>query len=201
MKSRLAIVLVVILNLAVAVHSRAQQPEDASAGQNGEPDLAAEVHQLKSEIDRLSRELERVSAELERLQNEHAAEQVVSAAPAPEAAPAPAVTPTAPAPAPSTPRGGPASPQPKPARGKAAAAKVASPPPAQPGNEENGPNTVLVFQDGRHIEARNYAIVGQTVWVYTEQDSKRFPLADLNVEETHRANAERGIAFQLPPTR
>jgi hypothetical protein len=195
MKSRLATMLVLILPLALAQSSHAQQPEDASAGQNGEPDLAAEVHQLKSEIDRLSRELERVSAELERLQNEHAAEQVISAAPAPEPA-----LPTAP-PEPTAPKPAPTLAQAKPARGKPTATKAASPAPAQTDNEDKTPTTVLVFQDGRHIEARNYAIVGQTVWVYTEQDSKRFALADLNADETRRANAERGIAFQLPPAR
>ena len=191
--TRLALI-VLLFSLVAPVTGRAQQPDDAAAaGQNEEPDLAAEVHQLKTEIDRLSRELERVSAELERLQNEHAAEQVVSAVPTQEAAlasaPAPAVT-SKPAPA---------SLAPKPTRGKPTAKAANASPQAAPEAEDKTPTTMLVFQDGRHIEARNYAIVGQTVWVYTEQDSKRFPLTDLNVEETRRANAERGIAFQVPP--
>jgi hypothetical protein len=194
MKSRFALILL-LLSLAAPVIGRAQQPDDAAAaGQNGEPDLAAEVHQLKTEIDRLSRELERVSAELERLQNDHAAEQVVSAVPNQEtalaSAPAPAVTP----------KPAPALPTPKTTRGKPAAKPANASPQALPEAEDKTPTTMLVFQDGRHIEARNYAIVGQAVWVYTEQDSKRFPLTDLNVEETRRANAERGVAFQVPPS-
>jgi hypothetical protein len=185
---------VLLISLVLPSPGRAQQPDDAAASQNGEPDLAAEVHQLKSEIDRLSRELERVSAELERLQNEHAAEQVVAATPSQE----PALPPAPPAPVASKPA--PSAMPAKSARGKSAArTEKASSPPAT--DDDRTPTTMLVFQDGKHIEARNYAIVGQTLWVYTEQDSKRFPLTDLNLEATRRANAERGVAFQVPASR
>jgi hypothetical protein len=61
--------------------------------------------------------------------------------------------------------------------------------------------TVLVFQDGHRTEARNYAIVGQTLWIYTEQDSKKVPLADLDVNATKNANSDRGIVFQMPNTK
>jgi hypothetical protein len=61
--------------------------------------------------------------------------------------------------------------------------------------------TVLVFHDGRRTEARNYAIVGQTLWIYTEQDSKKVPLADLDVNATKTANSDRGIVFQVPNTK
>jgi hypothetical protein len=194
MKSRFALILL-LLSLAAPVIGHAQQPDEAAAaGQNGEPDLAAEVHQLKTEIDRLSRELERVSAELERLQNDHAAEQVVSAVSNQETALPSAPVPTV------TPKPAPAPPTSKTTRGKAAAKPSNVSPQALAEAEDKTPTTMLVFQDGRHLEARNYAIVGQTVWVYTEQDSKRFSLADLNVEETRRANAERGVAFQVPPS-
>src|SRR5262249_3501509 len=200
MKS-LFVIAVLGATLAVPLPVRAQQADDPAIGQNGEPDLAIEVHQLKAEIDRLSRELERVSGELEKLQNDHRAQQAAAPAPAKEVALAPRPpTPTATLAAPTST---------KPTRPKADAVK-ANPtsakgnPALQPTSAETDdrtPSTVLVFQDGRHIEARNYAIVGQTVWVYTEQDSKRFPLSDLNVEETRRTNAERGVAFQLPPTK
>jgi len=67
--------------------------------------------------------------------------------------------------------------------------------------EDRAPMTVLVFHDGHKTEARNYAIVGQMLWIYTEQDSKKVPLADLDVAATKDANSDRGITFQVPPTR
>lgn len=198
MKRRFA-VLVLAGSILASVFAAAQQPSDQPNDQNGPPDLAAEVQQLKSEIDRLSRELERVSGELERMQAEHAAEEVADKATAQQAV----LTPPAIAPAPTAPPAPTASPAtpPKSTRGKGSTAKPVVPPTAVADVEEKSPTTMLVFRDGRKIEARNYAIVGQTVWVYTEQDSKRFPLADLNLEETRRANAERGVGFQLPPSR
>jgi len=137
-----------------------------------EGDLNTEMQQLKAEVERLSRELERVSAELEKLQNDRAQSQ------------APAVR------------------EVKPPAAKPATTAKAAPAPAPSATEadEPAPLTVLVFEDGRRIECRNYAIVGQTLWVYTEQDSKKFPLSSLNVQETTRANADRGLAFQVPPT-
>jgi len=54
---------------------------------------------------------------------------------------------------------------------------------------------------GHRTEARNYAIVGQTLWIYTEQDSRKVPLADLDVAATKNANSDRGIIFQVPPTK
>jgi len=172
----------------------AQQAPDPGNDQNSPPDLAAEVQQLKSEIERLSRELERVSGELERMQGEHAAEEVP-----PPAAQQAALTPPTSAPAPSAPAAKPPIPV-RVARGKGTPVKTNPVPQANPESDERS-TTTLVFQDGKKIEAQNYAIVGQTLWVYTEQDSKRFPLTDLNVEETRRANAERGVGFQLPPSR
>ena len=149
----------------------------ASAQQTGDAasasgDLATEVQQLKAEVERLSRELERVSAELERLQNDQAARERT---PVREEKP--------------------------PAGRPATATKKTNAAPPAPEADEPAPLTVLVFQDGHRLECRNYAIVGQTLWVYTEQDSKKFPLSDLNVEETRRANSDRGLAFQVPPSR
>ncbi len=67
--------------------------------------------------------------------------------------------------------------------------------------DDRAPMTVLVFHDGHKTEARNYAIVGQTLWIYTEQDSRKVPLADLDVAATKDANSDRGITFQVPPTK
>jgi len=58
--------------------------------------------------------------------------------------------------------------------------------------------TVLVFKD-RHIqEVSNYAIVGQTLWVFTEQRATKVALALLDVDATTRLNDERGVDFRLP---
>jgi hypothetical protein len=43
--------------------------------------------------------------------------------------------------------------------------------------------------------------VGQTLWIYTEQDSKKVPLAELDVAATKNANSDRGIVFQVPNTK
>jgi len=60
--------------------------------------------------------------------------------------------------------------------------------------------TLLIFRDGRQIEAQGYAVVGQTIWILSEQTSTRVPLSDLDIEATQRANAERGVRFLLPRT-
>jgi hypothetical protein len=164
-------VLILLGTLGFSPLGVAQQPADTPPADG---DVATEVQQLKAEVERLSRELERVSAELEKLQNER------------ESRPRTPVV-----------REG------KPPAGKPAttAKNTAAPAPAAAEAEEPAPLTVIVFEDGHRIECRNYAIVGQTLWVYTEQDSRKFPLSTLNVQETIRANADRGLAFQVPPTR
>jgi len=64
--------------------------------------------------------------------------------------------------------------------------------------ENEAPPTLLVFKDGRRIEANNYAVVGQTVWILNSQQAQKYPLAQLDVEESRRLNAERGIEFTVP---
>lgn len=58
--------------------------------------------------------------------------------------------------------------------------------------------TQLVFRDKRTEEVQNYAIVGQTFWVFGEQRTRKFPLADLDLPATKKANDDRGVEFQLP---
>ena len=64
--------------------------------------------------------------------------------------------------------------------------------------ERPAPPTILVFRDGREIEAHGYAIVGQTLWILTEQSSTKVSLSDLDLDATQKRNAERGIRFLLP---
>jgi hypothetical protein len=58
--------------------------------------------------------------------------------------------------------------------------------------------TVLVFRDQHKQEVQNYAIVGQTLWIFTEQQARKVPLSDLDVTATTKANEDRGIDFRLP---
>jgi len=68
----------------------------------------------------------------------------------------------------------------------------------RPSVEDTTATTILVFRDGRQSEIQNYAIVGQTVWVFTEQRARKIPISDLNVEASTRVNAVRGVEFRLP---
>jgi hypothetical protein len=68
----------------------------------------------------------------------------------------------------------------------------------QPSVEEKTPTTILVFRDGRRSEIQNYAIVGQTLWVFTERRAHKMPIADLDVEATKNVNDARGVEFRLP---
>lgn len=58
--------------------------------------------------------------------------------------------------------------------------------------------TVLVFRDHHSEEIQNFAIVGETLWVFTEQRARKIPIATLDVPATTKANDSRGIDFRLP---
>lgn len=60
------------------------------------------------------------------------------------------------------------------------------------------PATVLIFRDQHRREVDNYAIVGQTVWVFAPRQAERIPLSDLDVAATVKANEDRGVTFRLP---
>ncbi len=59
-------------------------------------------------------------------------------------------------------------------------------------------STVLVYRDGHTREITNYAIVGQTLWVLSEQRAQKVALAELDVPATVKKNDERGVEFALP---
>jgi hypothetical protein len=73
-----------------------------------------------------------------------------------------------------------------------------TPPPHRPSAEENVSTTILVFRDGHRSEVRNYAIVGQTLWVFTEQRARKIPISDLDVEATKKVNSDRGVEIPFP---
>jgi hypothetical protein len=58
--------------------------------------------------------------------------------------------------------------------------------------------TLLVFRDKHTQEVQNYAIVGGTVWIISEQRATKLPLSWLDIEATTKANDDRGVDFQLP---
>jgi hypothetical protein len=68
----------------------------------------------------------------------------------------------------------------------------------RPQVEEKTPTTILVFRDGRRNEIQNYAIVGQTLWVFTERRAHKVLVTDLDAEATKKVNDDRGVEFRLP---
>jgi hypothetical protein len=69
-------------------------------------------------------------------------------------------------------------------------------------NEGNdpAPPTVLVFRDQRKKEVQNYAIVGQTLWIFATQRTEKIPLADLDLAATTKTNEDSGVEFRVPGT-
>ncbi len=63
---------------------------------------------------------------------------------------------------------------------------------------EPAASATFVFHDGRRIGAQNYAITGETLWIFNEHSARKFPLADLDVAATEKANGANGIEFHLP---
>src|SRR5271165_2119701 len=68
---------------------------------------------------------------------------------------------------------------------------------AQPKAQSHG-ETVLVFRDKHTEEIQNYAIVGNTLWVFTELRARKISIASLDLPATAKANDDRGVDFQLP---
>lgn len=58
--------------------------------------------------------------------------------------------------------------------------------------------TLLVFRDKHTQEVQNYAIVGQTLWIFSEQRATKLPLSLLDIDATAKANEEHGLEFQVP---
>lgn len=166
-----------------AAPAQAAPPPNSSAADDSE--IAAEVQRLRTDLDRLQRQVSYLSSLIEQMESERTHIQ-----------PAPTK------PAAKTSNGNSAKPSSN--RKKAATvADAASPatPSIAPDVDDRVTKTLLVFKDGHKVEATNYAIVGQSLWIYTEQDSKRVPLADLDVTATKNANSDRGVTFQVPPTK
>jgi len=75
--------------------------------------------------------------------------------------------------------------------------RAASQPQSRPAPDDS-PSAVLIFRDGRQLSVRNYAVVGNTVWVLNEHAAKKFAVSDLDISATEQANAKNGVEFRLP---
>jgi hypothetical protein len=151
-----------------------QQADDAQANQPADNvDLVTQIQQLRADVERLSQQVDRLNNEVTSLRTAGAVPARTARIRTPPARVA----------------------------SKAAPEPPVAPVAALPQNDETIPITVLVFRDGRRVETRNYAIVGESIWVYTEQESKKYRLADLDLESTKKVNTEHGVLFELPPAR
>jgi len=86
-------------------------------------------------------------------------------------------------------------------------AKPAAKPPAPEAEEpvaseepaDNSPATVFIFKDGRKLQTQNYAIQGQTLFDFSNNQLKKIKLDDLDLEATKKANDQLGIILRFPP--
>jgi hypothetical protein len=151
-----------------------QQADEGQAPQSGDnsADIVMQIQQLRADLDRLTEQVDRLNHLVQNLQATRTpAARTERTKTAPPTSPTPTATPTI------------------------------VPPPSESPNDENVPVTVLVFHDGKRVETRNYAIVGESIWVYSEQESKKYRVADLDLEATKKVNSDRGVLFQVPPAR
>jgi hypothetical protein len=72
----------------------------------------------------------------------------------------------------------------------AIASEVFTPPPEVPSTP-----VVLVFKDGKRIDAQGYAVAGQTLWILNPSGMQRVALSQLNVAATKTENLKRGVQF------
>lgn len=77
-------------------------------------------------------------------------------------------------------------------------AATAKPDTAKPPEPDNSPATVFIFKDGRQLETKNYAIMGQTLYDISGSVVRKVSLADLDTAATIKANDDRGITVKLP---
>ncbi|HJS99829.1 MAG TPA: hypothetical protein VJ756_12125 [Terriglobales bacterium] len=59
-------------------------------------------------------------------------------------------------------------------------------------------STTLVFRDGHRSQVENYAIVGNTLWVFSDQRRTKIPITELDLKYTEQVNEERGVDFTIP---
>jgi hypothetical protein len=70
--------------------------------------------------------------------------------------------------------------------------------PSKPLVEIKSTPTLLVFRDRHTQEVQNYAVVGGTLWIFSEQRATKLPLSWLDIDASTKANDERGVDFRVP---
>jgi hypothetical protein len=63
---------------------------------------------------------------------------------------------------------------------------------------DNTPATVFIFKDGHKLQTRNFAILGQTLFDFTDKPLRKIKLAELDLDATRKANDDLGIDVRLP---
>ena len=72
-----------------------------------------------------------------------------------------------------------------------------APPPEEPVVTQ--PATVLIYRDGHRAEVVNYAILGDALFNFDDEErTRKIPLTDLDLPATAKANDLRGGEFKLP---
>ena len=61
-----------------------------------------------------------------------------------------------------------------------------------------GPLTILIYKDGWQLQVQNYAVLGKTLTVFSDQTSLKIPLSDLDLPATRKLNGDRGVDFVVP---
>lgn len=67
----------------------------------------------------------------------------------------------------------------------------------QPPAQQEFPATIFIYRDGRELEARDYAILGDALWVFHGQTSRKFRLSDFNLDASRQVNEEHGVQFPV----
>ena len=62
---------------------------------------------------------------------------------------------------------------------------------------QNYPETIFIYRDGQEMPVRDYAIFGNTLWVFNGQVVHKFPLADFNLAASRQVNEQHGVEFPL----
>lgn len=72
--------------------------------------------------------------------------------------------------------------------------------PAAQDPPDAAPAAVFIFKDGHKIETQNYAIQGQTLFDFSNNQLRKIKLADLDLDATKKANDDLGISVRFPST-
>ena len=59
------------------------------------------------------------------------------------------------------------------------------------------PETIFIYRDGQEMSVRDYAVLGDTLWVFNGQVAHKFPLTDFDLAASRKVNEEHGVEFPL----